>query len=247
MNKKTDYLLPLRIVIAALLIAGSWIYSTGLKNIDLNKNNKEEKIISDSKAPNIENILPVSSSDHIRGNPNAPIKIIEFSDLECPFCKAFHLTMKRIIAEYDGKVAWIYRHYPIEQLHSKAKKSAQASECAAELGGNGKFWEYIDKYFEITPSNNQIDLSKLPQIADDIGLNENQFIDCLNSEKYFPKIEAQIKDALNSGATGTPYSIIINANGKKYEINGALPIDDFKNQSGEMQKGVKSLIEEALK
>ena len=73
------------------------------------------------------------------------------------------------------------------------------------------------------------------------------FIDCLNSEKYFPKIEAQIKDALNSGATGTPYSIVINANEKKYEINGALPIDDFKNQSGEMQKGVKSLIEEALK
>ncbi len=246
-NKKTDYLLPVSIIIAALLIGGSWIYSTGLKNIDLNKNNKEEKIVSDSKAPNIENVTPVSFSDHIRGNPNAPIKIVEFSDLECPYCKAFHQTMKRIITEYDGKTAWIYRHYPIEQLHSKAKKVAQASECAAELGGNGKFWEYIDKYFEITPSNNQIDLSKLPQIADDIGLDAKQFSDCLNSKKHLPEIEAQIKNAIDSGAQGTPYSIIINENNKKYLINGALPFEDFKDQYGVMQKGVKTLIEEALK
>lgn len=245
MNKKTDYLLSASIIIAALLIGGSWIYSTGLKNTDLNKNNKTETSVF--KTPSIENVLPISSFDHIRGNPNAPIKIIEFSDLECPFCKIFHQTMKQIIAEYDEKTVWIYRHYPIEQLHSKAKKSAQASECAAELGGNKKFWEYIDKYFEITPSNNQIDLSKLPQIADIIGLDANKFLNCLNSEKYLTEIENQIKNAVNSGANGTPYSIIINASGKKYEINGALPIDDFKDQYGVTQKGVKTLINEALK
>ncbi len=243
-NQKTNYLLPLSIIIAALLIAGSWIYSSGLKNIDSSGKTKKS---ASNNTPNIENVLPISSVDHIRGNPNAEIKIIEFSDLECPYCKVFHQTMKRIVVEYGGKVAWIYRHYPIEQLHSKAKKSAQASECAAELGGNEKFWEYIDKYFEITPSNDQIDLSKLPQIASDIGLDKNQFLNCLNSEKYLSEIEAQIKNAVDSGAQGTPYSIIINASGKKYEINGALPIDDFKDRDGKMQKGVKSLIEEALK
>ena len=145
--------------------------------------------------------------------------------------------MLQVMEEYgnNGQVAWIYRHFPIEQLHSKAKKSAEASECAAELGGNNAFWAYMDKYFEITPSNNQIDLAELPKIAESIGLNKTQFENCLNSGKYSEKIEAQIQDAENSGARGTPYSIVIDKNNKKYPINGAYPYED-----------VRQIIESAL-
>ena len=228
-KSKTDYLLPISIVIAALLISGSWIYSAGLKNTDFVAS------VSDVKTADKTVQLEDFSQDHIRGNIDASVKIVEFSDMECPFCKKFHETMKQAMAEYGDDIAWIYRHFPIEQLHSKAKKSAEASECAGELGGNNAFWRYLDKYFEITPSNNQIDLAELPKIAESIGLNKTQFENCLNSGKYSEKIEAQIQDAENSGARGTPYSIVIDKNGKKYTINGAYPYED-----------VRQMIESAL-
>ncbi|PIV10123.1 MAG: hypothetical protein COS49_02245, partial [Candidatus Portnoybacteria bacterium CG03_land_8_20_14_0_80_41_10] len=229
-----DYLLPASIVIAALLIAGAWIYTAGLKNIEPKKSSQELGKI----APNIENVKLVSADDHIFGNPNAEIKIIEFSDMECPFCKRFHATMKQVINEYGDKVAWIYRHFPLEQLHPQAKKSAIASECATEIGGNNAFWRYLDQYMDLEEIVSEASFS---QIAENIGLNRNQFKTCLNSDKFNDKIDSYIQDAANSGAQGTPYSVIINKNNKKTSINGALPFEDFKDQYGETQKGVKSL------
>src|SRR3546814_20902810 len=78
------------------------------------------------------------SYPHVLCIPDASGKGIEFSDFESPFCKGFHRTMGQVMEEYgqDGKVAWVYRHFPIDSIHSKARKEAQASECAAELGGN---------------------------------------------------------------------------------------------------------------
>ena len=106
---------------------------------------------------------PVTPADHILGNPNAEVFIVEYSDLECPFCKQFHKSMLEIMSEYgaEGKVAWVYRHFPLDQLHSKARKEAEATECATELGGNDAFWEYTNKIFEITPSNNGLNLELL--------------------------------------------------------------------------------------
>jgi protein-disulfide isomerase len=234
-----DYLLPASIVIAALLIAGAWIYTAGLKNIEPKKSNQTlEKI-----TPNIENVKPVSADDHIFGNPNAEIKIIEFSDMECPFCKRFHATMKQAVNEYGDRVAWIYRHFPLEQLHPQAKKAAIASECATEIGGNSAFWRYLDEYVNLEEITSEASFS---QIAENIGLSRNQFKTCLNSDKFNEKINSQIEDAANSGAQGTPYSVIINKNNKKTSINGALPFEDYKDQYGKTQKGVKSLIKEAL-
>lgn len=169
----------------------------------------------------INNIKPVTQEDHIRGNPQAPVKIVEFSDLECPYCKRFHTTMKQILTTYKDKVAWVYRHFPLDSLHPKARKEAEATECAAELGGNEKFWEYVDRIFEITPSNNGLDLDKLPQIAEEIGLDRVKFESCLNSGKYASKIAQHLADAVNSGAKGTPFNIVIALNGKKFKIQGA--------------------------
>jgi len=233
-SKKPDYFLSVSIIIAALLIAGAWVYTAGIKNVDISKKTTSVK---EAGAPNIENVKLVSSNDHIRGNPGAEVKIVEFSDLECPFCKAFHGTMKRIMEEYNGKVAWVYRHYPLDPLHPvKARKAAIASECATKLGGNEGFWKYIDRYFEITPSNNQIDLNELPKIAAYVGLDVVQFNSCLESGEYDNLIESQVQDAVDSGAQGTPYSVVIVADGNKYEINGAMPYEQ-----------VKLLIEEGLK
>lgn len=101
----------------------------------------------------------VTEKDHIAGNPQADLIIIEYSDPECPFCKRFHETMVQAMDEYgkQGKVAWVYRHFPLDAIHSKARHEAEAIECAGELGGNDKFWEYVNTLYKITPSNNQLD------------------------------------------------------------------------------------------
>ncbi len=107
-----------------------------------------------------EEIRGPQSDDHIRGNPNAKIVIVEFSDTECPFCKQFHETMKRIVNEYgaSGDVAWVYRHFPIPSLHPKAQKQAEALECASEQGGNDMFWKFTDMLYERTNANNSLDI-----------------------------------------------------------------------------------------
>lgn len=180
---------------------------------------------------NLEAIRPVSADDHIRGNPNAPVKIVEYSDFECPFCKRFHETMQQVMSEYgnQGQVAWVYRHLPLDQLHSKARKEAVASECAAELGGNEAFWKFTDRFFELTPSNDKTELDTvLPQIAREIGLNEAQFTACLASGRYDKHIEEDAQNAAATGGSGTPWSIVVGANGKKYPLSGAQPYEAIK-------------------
>lgn len=107
-----------------------------------------------------EEIRGVQGDDHILGNPNAKIIIVEYSDTECPFCKMFHETMHAVISQYgaNGDVAWVYRHFPIPSLHPKAPKQAEALECAAEQGGNEVFWKYTDKIYQTTNSNNSLDI-----------------------------------------------------------------------------------------
>jgi len=176
----------------------------------------------------VNNIKPVTKEDHIRGGIEAPVKIVEFSDTECPFCKRFHSTMQDAVREYAGKVSWVYRHFPLDSIHSKARKEAEAAECAAELGGNDKFWTYLDKILEITPSNNGLNLDELPRIAEQIGLNRKNFQSCLDSGRHAQRVANDLTDATNSGARGTPYSVAIAANGKKFVISGAQPYEAVK-------------------
>lgn len=83
-------------------------------------------------------------NDHVYGNPNASITVIEYSDFECPYCKSFHSTMKKIVAESDGNVNWIYRHFP---LHQTSFEKLVAAECVTQVKGNDAFWEYTDLLF----------------------------------------------------------------------------------------------------
>jgi protein-disulfide isomerase len=180
-------------------------------------------------------VKPVDGEDHILGDPGAPVKLVEFSDFECPFCKRVHPTLKQIMAEYGdtGQVAWVYRHFPIDSLHKKARKEAQASECASELGGNDAFWAYADRLFELTPANDRLDLSLLPKIAEEIGLDRAKFEECLEGDarggKYADHIESDVQDAVASGGTGTPYFVVIAPNGETFPVNGAQPYSSFKS------------------
>jgi len=142
MDNNNNLTIPIAIVAAGILIAGGIYFSGSKPDSENDKKDTPKDEIT---------LRPVDENDHIAGNPNADIIIVEYSDTECSYCKKFHLTMNRIIDEYgkDGNVAWVYRHFPIDSSHPKARKEAEATECATELGGNTAFWDYINKMFEI--------------------------------------------------------------------------------------------------
>jgi protein-disulfide isomerase len=173
----------------------------------------------------VENVNPISDQDHVRGNPDAPITVYEYSDYECPFCKRFHTTMKEVLEKYPNDVNWVYRHAPLESLHPvKAQREAVAAECAAELGGDDAFWTFSDRFFELTPSNNRTELETVfPQIVKEMGLNQSQFNECLESGRHDDKIASDLENFMETGGRGTPWSILVTESGEKFPINGAQP------------------------
>ena len=208
------------IIIAGIIIGGAILLKDSLPGDGSGLAN----IPGDPNSLNVE-IRPVSGDDHILGNKNAKIVIVEYSDTECPFCKNFHKTMQEVVKQNDGEVAWVYRHYPIPELHSKAPRQAEATECAYEQGGNTAFWKYIDRMFEVTPSNNGLPDSELENIAEYVGLNSSAFYTCLQSGKYKDKVADDIADGRKAGVSGTPSSLIL-VNGKVVDrIAGAQPLD----------------------
>ena len=230
---------PVAIVVAGAVVALTIFYAYGV-NIGMRLSG-ESGISRSAQIPGIAGkgeyeIKPVTEKDHIMGDINAPVKIVEYSDTECPYCKRFHYTMKSIMESYGGRAVWVYRHFPIEQLHPvKARAEAEALECANELGENKAFWAYLDKLFEITPSNNQLDLALLPEIAGYVGLEKDKFNACLDSGRYANHVAQEAEEAISAGGTGTPYTFVIAPDGRKFPIVGA--------QSYEV---ISSLIDAAL-
>lgn len=220
--------LPVSIVLAGLLIAGG-IYLNGR----ITKENPTTGQKQQQASQNLSNVIrPIDANDHILGSSKARILVVEYSDTECPFCKTFHTTMNSIMQEYgkDGNVAWVYRHFPIAQLHPKSFKESEATECAWSLGGNSKFWEYINKLYETTPSNNGLDPKELTNIAKQVGLSSTAFDTCLNSGEFASRINADIQNAQELGISGTPSSVIIDTKTNEFHsINGAYPYAQVKS------------------
>ncbi len=169
----------------------------------------------------------VNAGDHLRGDKDADVTIVTFTDYECPFCKQFHQTMTQALAEYDGKINWVYRAFPIASLHSKAPKEAEAAECVAELGDNEAFWKFSDRIFEVTPANNGLDPAQLPEIAAYAGVDKDDFQKCLDSGKYTSVVNDSVSAAAAAGARGTPYSVMV-VGDKKLPISGAVPYAQLK-------------------
>jgi protein-disulfide isomerase len=177
------------------------------------------------------NVRPVSvERDHIFGNPEAEISLIEYSDFECPYCKRFHPTAKEIVKSYAGRVNWVYRHFPLDFHNPVAQKKAEASECAAELGGNDAFWKYSDRLYQRTRSNIKgFPITKLTPLAVEIGLDEKQFQACLDSGRHAARIQEDIDNGTRSGISGTPGNILLNNNTGAARLKpGALPFQELK-------------------
>jgi protein-disulfide isomerase len=229
-KQPNQFLIPAAILIAGLFVAGALYFSgTGSTPAPV-VNNGDIQPVAQAPEPtgSTDAVRPVTSEDHIKGSIDAPIKIVEYSDFECPFCKRFHDTMNEVMDKYgdSGEVAWVFRQFPLEQLHPvKAQAVAVASECAAEQGGNDAFWEFTDGYFDVTLTNNRTDIEAvIPQLVQDAGLDQATFQTCFESGKYDDHIAADIQNAIDTGGRGTPWSVMIGPDGTTYPINGAQPL-----------------------
>ncbi len=174
--------------------------------------------------PQAGEVAPITEDDYIKGNRNARVALIEYSDTECPFCKRFHPTAQQAVDEYPDDVMWVYRHFPLDQIHSKARKQAEAIECAGKLAGNDGFWALTDKIFEVTPSNNGLDNSTLPDLAADVGLDSSAIKTCIDSDEMAQNVEDDYQSGLKAGVTGTPGNILLDTKtGETQLIPGAVP------------------------
>ena len=217
---KSQYLLPLTIVVAGLIIAGAVFLSA-----------KSGTVTPPNGTTQATSFRAVDSTDHTLGSPNAAVQVIEYADLECPYCKQFETTMHQIMDYYgqSGQVSWTYRPFPLAQIHSKAPEEAQAAECAADQGGNTAFFNYIDQIYNNSPLENGLDLTQLPVFAQYIGLNVTTFNTCLSSGKYAQKVQDSYNEAIKEGGTGTPF-ILITKPGSTDAIvlEGAQPYDSMR-------------------
>lgn len=217
-----DFMVPISIIIAGAFVgAGLYFGNTG--------NTTTPQVAAEPAAQEqptaaTEKIDPITDEDFVKGSPDAPIKIVEYSDFDCPFCSRFHDTMNEIVAESDGQVNWVFRHFPLEQLHPNAFAVSLSAECVAEQGGDEAFWQFTDAYFAERGAGNRTPHGELiPELVLQTGVDQQQFTECFNAERYAENIQADIADAVETGGRGTPWSVLIGPTGKTYPINGAQP------------------------
>jgi len=170
--------------------------------------------------------------DPFKGNPDAPVTIVEFSDFQCPFCsRFFDQTLPALEENYidTGKVKLVYKDFPLDNLHPNARPAHIAAECADE---QGKFWEYHDILFENQAGWNRLsstDLSsQLNEYAATLGLNSASFDSCLSSEDIADEVNQDYLEAESYGATGTPTFFIGTEKDGFIKLVGALPYTAFQ-------------------
>jgi protein-disulfide isomerase len=153
----------------------------------------------------------------VKGDPKAPVAIVEFSDFQCPYCKKAETTMKDLLTKYNGRVKLAFRDFPLRALHPQAQVAAEAARCAGE---QGKFWEYHDALYA---DQSKLDEPGLVEHARSLGLDEKSFQSCLKAGKFKSQIEQDVQEGSKAGVAGTPGFFI---NG--IFVNGAQPEAEFE-------------------
>lgn len=233
-KQKDNLSIPLAIVFSGILIAGAILFTekpTTTVAVADQVPAKTQVGADTQQAPT--ELLAIKPDDHVLGNPNADVVIVEYSDAQCPFCQRFHETMLKIMDVYgkNGQLAYVYRHFPLDQIHPYAQKGGEALECAAEQGGNTAFWKLEDKFFE--PDTESIAPDQIPKLAAAIGLDQDKMATCIASGRFEERVKRDFTEGVTIGVKGTPYTVIWNKKtGKQMAINGAYPYDNVKTVVG---------------
>lgn len=221
---KNPYLVPIAILAGGIILAIA-IFTTRsggapATTVDLGKLN------------------PVTAEDHMVGNPAAKVIVVEYSDIDCQYCKSFQSTLAQVMSDYaaTGEVAWVYRHFPVVSLHQYAAMHAEAAECAALQGGNDAFFRFIDLLHQQAPGGTQFDPVNYPSVVTTLGLSTSEFEACMDADTTVPRVTRDFENAMALGAKGTPFSVILIEGQEPVPVTGALPYENMKQ-----------VIEEALK
>ena len=208
-NEPKKLSMPVAILLAGVIIALAVLFSgrTGGKSFGMNTGGK----INVKDAGDIRMMEPVTKNDHIRGDlSKAKIAVVEFSDLQCPYCKQINPMLVEMSKAYGNNVAWVYRDFPLESIHPRARISAHGAECVADVAGNDGFWKYVDGIFGHTGTDDPLSDENLSKFASAAGMDANAFSECQKSGKFNGKIDNYLADASSSGAQGTPDVTVIN-------------------------------------
>ncbi len=221
---------PQAILLGAFLIATAILVNGRMNIVPQNGIQKNDNTARAGTDANLEKMRPVSKDDHMRGNTEAPVTIVVYSDFECPFCKMYHESLLQMQKEYvdTGKVLWVQRQFPLDSIHPNARNVAEASECVNEIGGVGGFWKFVDGVFAVTTSNNTMKGETLLSVVKTVGVDTGKFSACLSEKKYDQKITADAQNGNVTGGQGTPWSIVIAKNGKKFGVGGAVPYETLR-------------------
>jgi protein-disulfide isomerase len=141
---------------------------------------------------------PVSDRDHRQGSLNAPVVMVEYGDYECPHCKAADPNVKMIVAELGDGICYVYRHFPLIEIHPYAELAAEAAEAA---GAQNRFWQMHDKLFQYSPALDELHLMKY---AHTVKLNMDRFSQELMTHRYLPRVASDMESGVQSGVQGTP-------------------------------------------
>lgn len=198
------------IVIAGVLIAAAIIF------VNYNARGAGS---ADAGLPQSTSVPAPREGDHIIGSLSAPVVLIEYSDFQCVYCSMVYPTIKKIVEESNGQVAWIMRNLPLDSIHPEARPAGLAAECIAEQLGNEGFWAFADDMF-----NNQEGMgnARYLAIASSLGADTTKYMSCVSSKKYNQKLDDESAEAQVAGASGTPYTVVY-GKGVQVPLSGALP------------------------
>ncbi len=158
--------------------------------------------------PTILPAVPIADRDHLQGSIDAPIRLLEYGDFECPFCGAAYPLVKEIQQELGQRLCFAFRHFPMTTVHLHAEHAAEAAEAAAE---QGRFWEMHDILFE---NQDDLDDEDLAQCAETLGLDAQRLLAEVQSGAYRPRVREDFRSGVRSGVNGTPTFFI---NGQRYD------------------------------
>ncbi len=209
---------PVSIIIAGALIAAAIVFV----NV---RPDAPAQAAGDGALPGNTSVPAPSASDHILGSPTASVMLVEYSDFQCIYCSKVYPTIKRIVEESNGQVAWVMRHLPLDSIHPEARPAALAAECIAEQLGQDGFWAFADDMFA---NQDGMSPARYLQVASRLGADTAQYLSCVSSRKYEDKVDQQSAEAQAAGAQGTPYTVVY-GNGAQVPLSGALPYAQFSS------------------
>jgi protein-disulfide isomerase len=239
-NKKDGFTLstPVAILLAGILVAAALLYAlVYVPAHPLPTTAGQQQNGGAQQAPGAKAIAPITAKDHVRGDSKtAQLTLVEYSDLQCPYCSQFHPVMQQLKNEYGNKIAWSYRHFPLSQIHPQALPAAVASECVAAAKGNDAFWTFIDGVFA---DQKNIGTTLFHTLAAKVGMSASDLDACI-AKNNTAAIEASYNEAVAAGGNGTPFTVILDKNGKTVgTFPGSMPYASAKAQVDALLATVK--------